>query len=131
MVFKPPAASKRQLAGVPFELAVDFAPEVIEIFADADKKPGNDDPSRCKALLRFPARRANKGAIFWSAKMALDADGPAAGRGRLKGKALDPRDGQNDTTFHFANGKGLASEAVPYIVVVVAASKPSLLRAWR
>jgi hypothetical protein len=117
MVFKPPAASRRQLDGVPFELAVDFAPEAKRKFADADKKPGNDDPSRCKALLEFPGGRAHRGAVFWSAKMAIDADGPAAGRGRLKGKLLDPRDGQDDTTFHFANGKGLASEAVPYIVL--------------
>jgi hypothetical protein len=117
MVFKPPAASKRQLAGVPFEFAVDFAPEIRKRFAVADREPGNNDPSRCKALLKFPDRGAKKGAVFWSGKMAIDADGPAAGPGHLKGKALDPRDGQNDTTFHFSNGKGLASEAVPYIVV--------------
>jgi hypothetical protein len=49
--------------------------------------------------------------------MAIDADGPSAGSGRLKGRQLDPGDGQNDTTFQFAGGKGLPAEAVPYIVV--------------
>jgi Fungal chitosanase of glycosyl hydrolase group 75 len=113
MGFKPPAASKRQLDGVPFDLAVDFALTARKRFADADKKPGNKDPSKCKALLKFP----DKGAVFWSSKMAIDADGPAAGPGRRKGSELDPSSGQNDTTFHFANGKGLPSEAVPYIVL--------------
>ena len=49
--------------------------------------------------------------------MAIDADGPAAGPGRLNGKTLDPSSGQNDTSLHFANGKGLPSETVPYIVL--------------
>jgi hypothetical protein len=117
MVFKPPAASKRQLDGVPFDLAVDFAIAAKKRFDDADKRPGNKDPSTCKALLKFPDQGTAPGAVFWSSKMAIDADGPAAGPGRLKGKELDPRDGQNDTSFHFSNGKGLPSEAVPYIVL--------------
>jgi hypothetical protein len=117
MVFKPPTASKRQLAGVPFELAVDFAPAAKKRFADADKLPGNKDPSNCKVLLKFPDNGQQRGAVFWSSKMAIDADGPAAGPGHLKGSQLDPDSGQNDTSLHFANGKGLPSEAVPYIVL--------------
>jgi hypothetical protein len=117
MAFKPPAASKRQLDGVPFDLAIDFAPAAKKRFADADRQPGNKDPSKCKALLKFPDAGADRGAVFWSSKMAIDADGPSAGPGRRKGKELDPGSGQNDTSLHFANGKGLPSEAVPYIVL--------------
>src|SRR5258708_4835287 len=107
MAFKPPPASKRQFDGVPFDVAVDFAPEAKKKFSAADKQLGNKDPSKCKALLKFPDIGADRGAVFWSSEMAIDADGPAAGPGRLKGKELDPKDGQNDTTFHFRNGKGL------------------------
>jgi len=50
--------------------------------------------------------------------MAIDADGPAAGVGRLSGSQLDPDTGQNDTTLHFCDtDEGLPSEAVPYIVL--------------
>jgi hypothetical protein len=117
MASKPPAASKRQLNGVPFDSAVDFATEAKKRYDAFDKKPGNKDPSKCKALLRFPDNGADKGAVFWSSKMAIDADGPATGPGRRKGKELDPGAGQNDTSLHFANGKGLPAEAVPYIVL--------------
>jgi hypothetical protein len=116
MAFKPPAASKRQLDGVPFDLAIDFATEARARFAAADRKPGNRDPSKCKALLKFPDGD-QPGAVFWSSKMAIDADGPSAGPGHLNGKQLDPDSGQNDTSLHLANGKGLPSEAVPYIVL--------------
>jgi hypothetical protein len=117
MAFRPPAASKRQLDGVPFDLAVDFASAARDKFAALDRRPGNRDPSKCKALLRFPAAGDRPEAVFWSAKMAIDADGPSGGPGRLNGKTLDPSDGQNDTSLHFANGKGLPSELVPYIVL--------------
>ena len=115
MAFRPPAASKRQLDGVPFDLAVDFAPAVRKKFTDADQRPGNRDPSKCKALLKFPDDGANPGAVFWSAKMAIDTDGPSAGSGRLNGKALDPASGQNDTSLHFANGKGLPSPSGVFV----------------
>ena len=50
--------------------------------------------------------------------MAIDADGPAAGVGRLSGSQLDPDSGQNDTSFHFCDtDQALPSEAVPYIVL--------------
>jgi hypothetical protein len=115
--FRPPTASKRQLDGVPFDLAADFAPTARKIFAAADRSRGNKDPSKCKALLKFPADGDRPEAVFWSAKMAIDADGPAAGPGRPNGKTLDPASGQNDTSLHFANGRGLPSELVPYVVL--------------
>lgn len=117
MAFRPPAAAKRQLAGVPFELAEDFAGGARQAFAKADRRPGNRDPSKCKALVRFPGDGPRPEAVFWSSKMAIDTDGPAAGSGRLNGKALDPSSGQNDTTLHFSNGKGLPAEIIPYIVL--------------
>jgi hypothetical protein len=116
MPFRPPPASRRQLAGVPFDSAVDFAKEAKQRYDEFDRKPGNRDPSRCKALLAFPGAGAEIRAVFWSAKMAIDADGPAAGPGHLNGKALDPT-GQNVTSFRFSNGKSVPAEAVAYIVL--------------
>jgi hypothetical protein len=114
MAFKPPAASRRQLDGIDFSKASDFAPEVKKRF-DAFDKTKTKDPNKCKALLKFP----NDAAVFWSSKMAIDTDGPAAGSGRLKGKDLDPNpgDASNTTTFTFFNGKSLPSEITPYIVL--------------
>jgi|ERR1041385_1368066 hypothetical protein len=116
MPFRPPPASRRQLSGVPFDTAVDFAVEAKQRYDDFDDKPGNRDQSRCKALLAFPDTDGKIRAVFWSAKMSIDADGPAAGPGHLNGKALDPT-GQNVTSFRFSNGKSLPAEAVAYIVL--------------
>jgi hypothetical protein len=116
MPFRPPSASRRQLSGVPFDIAVNFAVEAKRRYDEFDRTPRNRDPSKCKALLAFPGSRAKIRAVFWSAKMSIDADGPAAGRGHKKGKYLDPT-GQNVTTFRFSNGRSLPAEAVPYIVL--------------
>jgi hypothetical protein len=116
MPFRPPPASRRQLAGVPFDTAVDFAVEAKRRYDEFDRRPNNRDPSKCKALLAFPGRGAEIRAVFWSAKMAIDADGPAAGPGHKKGTELD-RTGQNVTSFRFSNGKSLPAEAVAYIVL--------------
>lgn len=117
MAFVPPAASQRQVAGVPFDRANDFAPAAKRKFDLADQRPGNKDPSKCKALLKFPDNAAGPGAVFWSSKMAIDADGPAAGPGHRKGTELDPDNGRNGTTFTFSKDDGLPAEAVPYIVL--------------
>jgi hypothetical protein len=112
--FTPPEASAALCENVPFESASDTAIDNKAAFDAFDQTlQGQNDPSRCKALLAFP-----DGTIFWSSKMAIDADGPAAGVGRLSGSQLDPDTGQNDTTFHFCDtDQGLPSEAVPYIVL--------------
>jgi Fungal chitosanase of glycosyl hydrolase group 75 len=112
--FTPPETSAPVCENVPFESASDTAIDNKAEFDAFDQTPqGQNDPSRCKALLAFP-----DGTIFWSSKMAIDADGPAAGVGRLSGSQLDPDSGQNDTTFHFCDtDQGLPSEAVPYIVL--------------
>ena len=114
MAFNPPSSSLGQLQGVPFSSAIDAAPDLKQIYDDFDKTPdGRNDPNKCKALLKFP-----DGTIFWSSKMAIDADGPAAGPGRRSGTQLDPGSGQDDTTFHYpGTNKGLASEVVPFIVL--------------
>jgi hypothetical protein len=99
---------------VPFSTAVNVAAANKAAFDAFDKTPaGKSDPSLCKALLKFP-----ENTVFWSSKMAIDADGPAAGPGRRKGSELDPGSGQDDTSLHFAgSGKGLPSETMPYIVL--------------
>lgn len=121
MAFQPPTASLGQLKGVPFDKAADVAPAAKKRFDNFDETPaGKNDPSNCRALLKFP-----DGTIFWSSKMAVDADGPAAGPGRRPGSVLDPfpddngkPEGQDDTKFQFPNGGGgLPSETVPYIVL--------------
>lgn len=133
MSFAPPPGSARQLAGIPFSEAVDTAAAAKQRYDAFDGTPdGHSDPSLCKAILQFPAPT---GAVFWSSKMAIDADGPAAGPGRLPGSRLDPGNGseQDFTTFAFtdASGKsipgnpGLSSELVPYVVLPKKAANSS------
>lgn len=105
-MFTIPPASAATLGGLDFSAAACKAQ-----FDSFDAGDGRQDPSRCKAILRFP-----NGAIFWSSKLAIDADGIAAGPGHRCGTQLDPLDGQNDTSFHFPNGAALSSERHPYIV---------------
>src|ERR1051325_5854374 len=112
--YKPPTASAAQCSGVPFSDAQNVATENKAAFDEFDQSAaGKNDPSKCKALLRFADN-----AIFWTSKMAIDADGPAAGPGRRTGSELDPDSGQDDTTYHFpGTNKGLPSEAIAYIVL--------------
>jgi hypothetical protein len=112
--FKPPPASLGQCEGVPFDTASDTAAENKAAFDAFDETPAaRSDPNKCKVLLKFP-----DGTIFWSSKMAIDADGPAAGPGRLAGSQLDPDSGQDDTKLHFSDtDDGLPSETMPYIVL--------------
>ena len=112
--FTPPDVSAALCENVPFESAFDTAIDNKAAFDAFDQTPeGESDPSQCKALLAFP-----DGTIFWSSKMAIDGDGPAAGPGRFCGSQLDPEDGQDDTSFHFCDTDlGLSSEGVPFIVL--------------
>ena len=115
MAFTAPSASKSMLDRVDFGAANSVAQDRKAAFDTDDARPGNRDPSRCKALLRF-----ENGTIFWSSKMAIDADGPAAGPGRLSGSQLDPsnREGQDTTNYRFPEGGPmLAAEVVPYVVL--------------
>jgi hypothetical protein len=114
MTFQPPAESQRQLAGINFALAVPFALAAKQRF-DAFDATGTKDPNKCKALLKFP----NDQAVFWSSKMAIDADGPLAGPGHRSGTQLDPSSGQDTTSLMPIGGQkdGLPSETVPYIVL--------------
>jgi hypothetical protein len=94
MSFTPPPKSADLVKGIPFETATDTAVDAKRRYDQYDQS-GTKDPNCCKALLQFP----NGGAVFWSSKMAIDADGPAAGPGRLNGKQLDPGSGHNNTSF--------------------------------
>jgi hypothetical protein len=113
MIFVPPRASRTLLRGVDFSRAIACAPGAKAIYDGFDASlAGEDDPNRCKALLEFPDRT-----VFFSAKMAVDADGPPAGPGLPDGKGLDPASGRPDTSFTFADGGWLPSAVIPYIVL--------------
>jgi hypothetical protein len=112
MSFTPPVKSADLVKGIPFSDAIDTAVAAKKRYDQFDKS-GTRDPNLCKALLQFP----DHGAVFWSSKMAVDADGPAAGPNQLNGRELDPDSGQNGTSFHLTDGSFLSSEAVRYIVL--------------
>jgi hypothetical protein len=113
MAFKPPIASQSLLEGIPFDKATDTTPEAKARYDAFDKTAaGKTDPSKCKAILKFP-----DGTIFWSSKMAVDADGAFSAPGRPNGKQLDPGSGDDKTTLTFSNGDFLSSEAHPYVVL--------------
>src|SRR5437762_801071 len=113
MSFKPPPTSAAFVDGVAFADATDTAIAAKKRYDQFDKS-GTKDPNMCKALLQFP----DHGAVFWSSKMAVDADGPAAGPGLKNGKELDPANGRLGTSFHLTpNGGFLPSEAIRYVVL--------------
>jgi len=116
MSFTPPSASKLVLEGVPLNDAesTDIEQEAKDRY-DAFDTPNNNDPNICKALFHFP-----DGTVFWSSKMGIDADGPAAPDDprRRTGTQLDPGSGQDGTSLHLPDDQGdLPSEIVPYIVL--------------
>ncbi|MEN3369110.1 MAG: hypothetical protein V7609_1253 [Verrucomicrobiota bacterium] len=115
MAFTPPTASKELLDGIPFEEA-----QVSDVEAEAKQRydafdtPSNKDPNTCKALFHF-----ENGTVFWSSKMGVDSDGPAAPDDprRRTGKQMDPDSGQDKTSFRLPGGQSLPSEIVPYVVL--------------
>lgn len=109
-----PSASAGLCQGWPFDRAVNVAAENKAAFDALDHTPaGRDDPSKCKALLQL-----RNGTIFWSSKLAIDADGPAVDSDHRSGSRIDPESGQDDTSYHYpGTSKALASEAVSYIVL--------------
>ena len=111
-MFTIPPASAAALGTIDFSVATPAAGVCKSFFDTFDREGGQSDPSRCKTILRFP-----DGVIFWSSKLAIDADGSAAAPGRRCGTQLDPLDGENDTSFHFSDGTALSSERHPYIVL--------------
>jgi hypothetical protein len=115
MAFNPPNASKKLLEGIPFDRANNTTPKAKARYDAFDKTAkGKKDPNNCKVLLQFP-----DGTVFWSAKLAVDADGAPSGPGRPNGKQLDPSNGDGDdrTTLHFTDGSFLSSEAHQYVVL--------------
>ncbi|PZR74936.1 MAG: hypothetical protein DLM73_06530 [Chthoniobacterales bacterium] len=116
MDFTPPTASKELLTGVPFDEAeASDVEEAAKQRYDAFDTPGNKDPNSCKGLFHFP-----DGTVFWSSKMGIDSDGPAAPDDprRRTGSQMDPDSGQDGTSFHLPNRQGdLPSEIVPYLVL--------------
>ena len=116
MNFTPPTASQALLKGIPFDAveASDVEKAAKQRY-DAFDTPSNKDPNKCKGLFHF-----EDGTVFWSSKMGVDADGPAAPDDprRRTGKQMDPGAGQNGTAFHLPRRQGdLPSEIVPYLVL--------------
>lgn len=103
--YHPPVASAPFLAGLDFSAAVPIAESFLADARKADKGYARRDPSAIDALLKLAS-----GAVFWSAKLAVDADG-------VGGKELDPEDGQNQTSLYFADGTSLDSRRHPYYVL--------------
>jgi Fungal chitosanase of glycosyl hydrolase group 75 len=66
---------------------------------------------------RSPVPNPQFHCVFWSSKLAIDADGKAEDAQHLSGVQLDPADGQDDTSFHFPDGSALSSERHPYVVL--------------
>lgn len=89
-----PASSAPFFRDIDLTEGAPVAPEFTSLVAASDTGRSNHDPSRIAALLKLP-----NGAIFWDAKLAVDADG-------MGGTLLDPEDGQDDTSFHFTDDSG-------------------------
>lgn len=115
MDFTPPGASKELLNGVPFDgaQASDEESAAKERY-DAFDTPDNHDKNMCKALFHF-----ENGTVFWSSKMGIDSDGPAApdDARRRTGKQMDLDSGQDQTSFRLPGNESLPSEVVPYLVL--------------
>ena len=114
MPYTPPAGSLVHLKGVPFEDAEEIATEFKKKFDDFDEtEDGQDDPSLCRAILRFP-----DDTVFWDAKMAICADGPANPASGLDGEDLDPGNGVDETAYNYpGTQQSLIAELVSYIVM--------------
>lgn len=110
--YVPPKASLGALAGI------DFGPgepgpgaHLLRAYAAADASPrAKTDPSRCRALLRFP-----DGTVFFESKLAICADGSP------RAKAIDFPYGQVETSTVNPVGKEqFDAEQVPYVVLPMA-----------
>src|ERR1700730_5195745 len=102
MSYTLPPTSAPFFQGIDFSTTRPIAPEFVSIVSDADRGAARGDPSRLAALVKF-----DSGAVFWDAKLAVDADG-------VHGTTLDPASGQNDTSWHFHDGSPLDSRVHPF-----------------
>src|SRR6266704_6814304 len=94
--YRPPH-SHTALHNVPFEKANEdeilkkFKADFDEFDTDLGHKPEGereDEPNNCARILRFPKTDIlENGAVFWDAKMAIDADG-GPNAGGLTGKCI-------------------------------------------
>lgn len=106
-----PPHSLPLFTGIDLNAASDVHSEFLKLLVHADQTTNHNDPSKCKFLVSL------KGAIMWSAKLSIDADGPAVADGFKNGVELDPDSGQLKTSLKFENGNSLPSEGVPYYVL--------------
>jgi hypothetical protein len=113
--YKPPAVSAALVRGIAFDRASPVAGEFLSQVQTCDQTdacPAKSvkcklDPSRCSAILRFP-----NGAIFFQAKMGIDADGSAYAKAR-EGDKIN----SSETSLKYSDGSSLDSDSVSYIVL--------------
>jgi hypothetical protein len=99
------------LKGVRFDKANHVGEKYAARFARWDALPASGkDPNRFKVLLEIPNGNQQP-ALYWDAKMAVDADGASPEVRKQSSGA------SKDTSYHFSDGTGLNAEVVPYFVV--------------
>jgi hypothetical protein len=109
--YSPPKKSQGVLKGVRFDKAKRVGEKYAARFARWDALPASGkDPNCFKVLLEIPNGKQQP-ALYWDAKMAVDADGASPEVRKQSSGA------SQDTSYHFADGTGLNAEVVPYFVV--------------
>ena len=110
MAFKQPAATpSASSTELDFGKADDFATAARREDSTPSTRREQRDPNKCKALLKLPDEAADASS---SSKMAIDTDGPSAGKGRPSGKqAQDPDPGA--TPADETSDSGFADEQPP------------------
>jgi hypothetical protein len=100
-----PAENCTLLGNIPFNTAKAVGVRYRRKFDAADAGKASEDPSRCRALLRF-----DDGTIFFDAKMAICTDGSP------RGNKID-KSGQTRTAHTLADKAAFDAESIPYIVL--------------
>lgn len=113
---KIPDASSRHFAGLDLSAAVPICAEQLAAFRAYDAAHPGGDPSKCEGIWRVGP------AVITISKLAIDgdgidADGVVEAGGDESGTELDPASGQDDTSWHFFDGRALSSERHPYFVL--------------
>jgi peptidoglycan hydrolase-like protein with peptidoglycan-binding domain len=114
--YTPPPLSRSLLGTVPLAQATPVGQKYMEKFAFLDRRPDNQDPSRCQVLCQLTG-----GILYFDAKMSVDTDGSP----RARDIDPNPDDASLDTSWHYPNADPKArkvafnSEEIPYIVLPV------------
>lgn len=112
--YTPPSESGTSVDGVPFDKALPAAKLLKAAFDSCDLAACKLDPSRNKALLKFPS-----GAVFYESKMAIDIDGSALAAKKYRDAVANHERviDQPDTSLRYADGTSLDADKILYIAV--------------